>query len=83
MSCARDGVVDVGERDVRDRALAVIRQVDVTAALQRDAMLDQLKVSLASGRVQLDRAGVVDDAGERQDCTVANHQVASMLRHWV
>ena len=34
----------------------------------------------ASGRVQLDRAGVVDDAGERQDRAVADHHVAGILR---
>ena len=46
---------------------------------QRDAVLDELQIGLASGRVQLDRAGVVDDAAQRQDRAVADHHVAGIL----
>ena len=84
MAGAGDRVVHVGERDVGDRSgdhvLAAVRQDDLAVALERDAVLDQLEVGLASGRVQLDRAGVVDDAGERQDRAVADHHVAGILR---
>ena len=79
-----DRIVYVRQRDVRDRSgdhvLVAVGQDDLPMALERDAVLDQLQVGLASGRVQLDRTGVVDDAGERQDRTVADHHVAGILR---
>jgi hypothetical protein len=48
-------------------------------ALERDAVLDKLKVGLAARRVQRDRPGVVDDAAQRQDRAVADHHAAGIM----
>ena len=53
--------------------------VSCAAALQRDAVLDQLEIGLVAGRIERDRAGVVDDAAERQHGAVADHHVAGVV----
>ena len=69
MSGAGDGVVHVGERDVGDGAdnevFAAVGKDDLAVAVERDAMLDKLEIGLVAGRVQRDRARVVDGAAER------------------
>src|SRR3954447_4962009 len=63
---AGDDVVHVRELDVPNRSgdhvFTAVGEVDVAAALQGDAVLDQFQVRLASSRVQFDRPGIVDDA---------------------
>ena len=55
LTSTRDGVVDVGERDVQgcaaDDVLGAIRENDLAAALKRDAVLDELEISFVTRRV--------------------------------
>ena len=86
---ARNDVVDVGQRDARigagDHVLAAVRQDDLTAALKRDAVLDELQVGFIAGRTQCDGAGVVNHAAQRQHGAVADHHVAGVVgdRHLI
>src|SRR5262245_66522279 len=65
-----DRVVHIGERDAwngtRDTILVAIGQYDLSAALERDAVLDELQVRVVSDRIERDDSRVVDDTAERQ-----------------
>src|SRR5262245_66484123 len=71
---ATNRVVYICERDTlestSDYILVVIGEYDLAAALKRDAMLDQLKFRCVSSRVERDGASIIEDATQRENCTV-------------
>ena len=73
---ARDRVVDIVENRARIAAehdvLAVVGQDDLPAAGQARAADQDLEVRFITGRVERDRAGVLDRAADRQDRAVAD-----------
>ena len=78
---AGDDIVDVRQRAGRRRAddAGIARHRDMAAALQRDAVTDDLQLRVIAGRVQCDRAGIVDRAAERQHRAVADRHGAGVL----
>src|SRR5512132_1008292 len=79
-----DRVVYVCERhardDTRNNIQVAVGQYYLTTTLKCDAILNQLNLGCASGRLERNNACIVDDAAERQQGAVANRQTAGVLR---
>ena len=81
---AGDGVVDVGERDARDRCRrSRSRHCRTAPPCRRPASVTPCWTISRSVSLPVEprwmAAGVVDDAAERQQCAVADHHVAGVV----
>src|SRR5262245_49546038 len=81
---ARYRVVHIGERDARngtrDTILVAIGQYDLSAALERDAVLDELQMRVVSDRIERDDSRVVDDTAQRQHGPVTDGHSPGVVR---
>jgi hypothetical protein len=77
-------VVHIGEGDARnstgDTILAAVGQYDLSAALERDAVLDEFQVRVVSNRIERDHSRVVDDTAQRQHGTVTDSHGPGVVR---